>query len=106
MTKLTCECLEWKPMRRNTLAGFAQIRIVELRITFIGVAVHNKGDKRWAAPPSKPWVQEGKAVFKDGKIQYSPIIEFDTDEVRRGFSDAVVKAVLDYEPQAFAEAAA
>ena len=38
MSKLKVECVGWKPLRRNTLAGFASIRVID-------VALHDKGQR-------------------------------------------------------------
>lgn len=104
MTKLTLECVAWRPLRRNTLAGFAQIRIVDMRLTILDVALHNKGESHWAALPGKPQVRDGMLVRDDaGKIQYVPLFEFDTAEVRTAFARAAVAAVLELHPDAFAE---
>jgi hypothetical protein len=40
MPKHTVEILEWLPFERNTLLGFAKIRIKELRLVISGVAIH------------------------------------------------------------------
>jgi hypothetical protein len=104
MSKLSLECVGWKPLRRNTLAGFAQIRVVDMRLTVQDVALHNKGESRWAALPGKPQLRDGVLIRDDaGKIQYVPLFEFDTAEVRSAFSRAAVAAVLELYPDAFAE---
>jgi hypothetical protein len=96
MEKLALECVDWRPLRRNTLAGFAAIRIHAMRITILDVAIHNKGASQWAALPSKPQVRDGMLVRDDaGKIQYIPLFEFDTAGVRSAFSRAAVVAVLE-----------
>ena len=69
--KMTLECVGWKPLRRNTLAGFAQIRVIDMRITIIDLALHNKGRQRWAALPSKPIIDRDGVAKRDpssGKI--------------------------------------
>jgi len=75
-----------------------------LRLTIRGVAIHEKGDARWAQLPAKPQVKDG-ALVKDpgtGKIQYTPIMDFDGRAVRDAFSAAVINAVLERAPEAFA----
>jgi hypothetical protein len=73
-------------------------------MTIHEVALHERDGKTWAQPPARPWVKDGAVVLGDnGKIQYSPIIEFDRREVRDAFSRAVVAAVLAYAPNAFAK---
>jgi len=105
MSKLSLSCSEFKPFKRNTLMGFAVIKIDAMKLTIKDVAVHEKNGKRWAQLPSKPMVSRDGAVLKDdaGKIKYSVIMEFDGKEVRDAFSAAAVAAVIEKAPDAFAE---
>jgi hypothetical protein len=103
MSKLTVHCNSFRPMHRNTLRGFAAIRIEELRLNIRDVAVHQKGNSRWAQLPAKPQVSDGELIKNDyGKVQYVHIMDFDP-EVREAFSNAVIRAVLEREPSAFDE---
>ena len=107
MTKLTITCESWKPLRRHSLLGFASITIGELELKIHDVAVHQKADRMWAALPARPWVQNGAVVVgDDGKVQYSPILEFSRREVRDAFSNAVIRAVTERFPAALALAEA
>jgi hypothetical protein len=55
----------------------------------------------WAQLPARPWIKDGAVVLDDrGKIQYSPILAFDTREVADAFSRAVIKSLLEIEPDA------
>jgi hypothetical protein len=103
MSKLTVTCADWRPLRRNSLLGFARVRVAELRLTIHDVAVHQKGAALWAQPPARPWLKDGALVTDDsGKAQYSPILEFGSREVREAFSRAVVLAVMEFAPDALA----
>ena len=102
--KITCQ--DWRALQRNTLLGFATINIKELRLTIRDVAIHEKNGQRWAQPPAKPQIKNGALVTDAaGKLQYSPVLEFDSRAVRDAFSRAVVAAVLEREPAAFGAAA-
>jgi hypothetical protein len=102
MSKLTIACADWRPLQRNTLLGFARIRVVELGLTIHDVAIHQKGGRARAQLPAKPWIRDGSVVTDDdGKVQYSPVIEFEK-RVRDAFSDRVVAAVLAFAPKALA----
>ena len=108
MSKLTLQCVGWKPLRRNTLAGFASIRIVDMRLTVIDVALHDKGTQRWAALPAKPIIDRDGVAKRDPperKIAYAPMFDFDSAAVRSAFSDAAIAAVLEAHPDAFNETA-
>lgn len=103
--KLTVECTGWKPIRKNSLLGFATVRIVEMGFTIVDAPVNTSHGKVWASPPSRPWVEDGAVVFgNDGKPKYSPLIKFDKDEVKDAFSRAVVDAVRRFDPNALAPA--
>ena len=101
--KLTVECLAWKPLRKGSLRGFGKIRVVELDLVVHDVAVHESHDRQWAALPARPWLKDGAVVTDDaGKIQYSPLLEFTSSEVRDAFSGRVIEAVLRFAPNALA----
>jgi hypothetical protein len=104
MAKLTIQCESFRPWRRNTLCGFAEIVIAELRLRIKDISLHQKGDSRWAQLPAKPQIKDGTHVKDaDGKSQYVNILEFTGREVRDAFSAAVVAAVLEHSPGAFDE---
>jgi hypothetical protein len=101
--KLTVTCESFHPLVRNTLRGFTTIAIADLRLKIRDVAIHQKGEARWAQVPAKPQVKDG-ALVKDpntGKIQYVPIMEFDSRAVRDAFSRVVIDALLEFAPAAF-----
>jgi hypothetical protein len=103
--KLTVVCQDWKPLKRNTLLGFARIHVVEMDLVVHDVAVHEGHGKRWAQLPSRPWVKGNEVVTDDnGKIQYSPLLEFPRKEVRDAFSQRVIEAVLAAYPRALSAA--
>ena len=88
------DCVGFKPMRKGKLVGFADITIRELQLTIHDVSLHSKGASRWASPPGRPWIKDGAVVTDaDGKIQYSPVLEFESRETRYAFSAAVWRAV-------------
>jgi hypothetical protein len=99
--KLSIEVTGFKRFEKGTLLGFADIVIRELRLKVHEIALHEKGSARWASMPSKPWLKDGVAVRgDDGKIQYSPLFEFETREVRDAFSREVWRALLEFDPEA------
>jgi hypothetical protein len=105
MSKLTISCVDWRPLRKGSLLGFAKVRVVEMDMTFIDVAVHVSHGKLWAAPPARPWVKDGQVVTDDShKVQYSAIVEFGRKETRDAFSAAVVDAVRRFDPRALGDA--
>lgn len=86
--------LDWKPMKRNSLRGFATVRIGKaLKVS--DVAVHAASGRRWAQMPSKPQMDKnGTALREDsGKIKYVPMVQWTDRESADRFSEAVVAAV-------------
>jgi hypothetical protein len=69
-SKLTITCQGFRPLVRNTLRGFVSITINELRLTIHDIAVHEKGESRWAQLPAKPQIRDGELIKDDdGKVQ-------------------------------------
>jgi hypothetical protein len=87
--------LEWRPCERNTLRGFAKIKIPAWSLVIDGVAVHARDDRRWAQLPARPQIDKDGAVMRedDGRIKYAKILEIDDKRKSWAFSDEVVAAV-------------
>lgn len=93
--------LDWRPMRKNSLHGFAKLELPSgMVIADVTILAGERG--AWASPPSKPMIDCEGAALKDqnGKIRYSPIIEFTSKEIRDRFSTAVIAALLESYPNA------
>ena len=100
--KHTVTCHAFHPLYRNTLRGFAEIRINELRLTIRDIAIHEKGECRWAQLPAKPQIKDGELVHDEhGKLQYFHSMSFDNRAVSDAFSAAVIAALLEFAPAAF-----
>jgi hypothetical protein len=56
--------LDFKPVRRNTLVGFAKVRIGRALI-ISDVTVHVSYGRRWAAMPAKPQISRVGMVVRD-----------------------------------------
>ena len=98
---LSIECEDFRPLARNTLRGFAVIKIKEIRLKIKDVALHSKGSSTWAQLPAKSQVKNGAIVTSpDGKPVYQNILEFEDRKVSDAFSRAVVDAVLKFNPRA------
>ena len=100
--KLTVKCEDFRPLRRNTLCGFASVFLQEIGLRIKDLSIHEKNQSRWASLPSKPMLKN-EALMKDaeGKAQYASILEFPERAVRDAFSAAVVRAVIEHSPAAF-----
>jgi len=97
------QLLKWTPQRKNTLRGFANIRLPNgLRIYSCPV-LFSYG-KAWATFPAKPQIgRDGLPVKIDGKPQYVKVIEWGDRTTADRFSERVVELVRERDPSAFAE---
>ena len=92
--------LEWREVRRNALLGFAKIEFASgMIVSDVTILTGPKG--HWASPPSKPMVGRDGAVMRDddGKIRYSPIIEFVSKDVRNRWSESIIEAMRAAHPE-------
>ena len=101
--KFTVTVIDFHPLQRNTLRGFATVHIDELKLTIHDVAVHQHDNgKRWIGLPAKPIIdRDGNPKRSiDGKIEYARLFAFDTRAVSDAFAGAVIKALLEYDETA------
>lgn len=87
--------LSWRPLNRNSLRGFASVRVgASLKINDVAVHRHANG-KAWAQMPSKPVITHEGTVKRgpDGKIVYSPMLEWTDRGASDRFSEAVIAAI-------------
>jgi hypothetical protein len=93
--------LEWRPLLRNSLRGFATVQVGGLKIH--DVTLHEKNGSRWVGMPARPVVVNGLAATDDrGKMRYATVLEWQTKEQFERFSAGVLLAVEAADPAAFA----
>jgi hypothetical protein len=104
-SKLTVVIGEFKPMRSNSLYGFVDLVIPELRLRIREATVHASHGRRWIGVPAKPQVgRDGQAKRDDrGKIAYSPVLQFLDRDVGDAFSQRAIAALIEAFPHAFDE---
>ncbi len=92
---------DWRPMRKGSLLGFAKIEMPS-GLILVDVTILSGERGAWASPPSKPMIDRDGIALKDanGKIRYSPVVEFASKQVRERFSAAVVDALRAAHPEA------
>jgi DNA-binding cell septation regulator SpoVG len=100
----TVRILDWRPLRRNSLLGFAKVELPS-GMVIADVTVLNGERGPWASPPSKPMIDRDGVALRDEKqkIRYQPIIEFTSKNIRDRFSDQVIAALKLAHPGVFAE---
>jgi hypothetical protein len=86
---------DFRSLVRNTLRGFARVRLPE-GIILHDVSIHISDGKPWASPPGRPMVGRDGRQLKDatGKPQFSPTLTFTSRADRDAFSNAIIEAVL------------
>jgi hypothetical protein len=96
------ECLRFKARKSNTLCGFADVVLTNVKLEIREITLHQKGDRRWVGLPGKPQIDKTGLAVRDGdKIKYVNILNWTTREASDQFSEAVIAAVLAKYPQAF-----
>lgn len=93
--------IEWRPLVKGHLLGFAKIQLGALKISDVAVLC-NTG-RKWCNLPSKPMMdQDGTAKRDDGgKIKYVPLLEWSNKDTADRFSVSVIAAILEKHPDAF-----
>jgi hypothetical protein len=93
---------DWKPVGRNTLLGFCRVRLPSGMILH-DVAVHMSHGKFWATPAGKPRLGRDGLQMTDpttGKLQWTPIVAFETKQISDRFSARVIEALRGAFPNA------
>ena len=90
---MSVSLLEWKPLRSNSLLGFASVRLGALKLREL--TVHASNGRRWVGLPARPQIDKAGVAKRDGKgkIQYSPVLEWDNKDTADRFSSAVIAAI-------------
>jgi hypothetical protein len=95
---------EFKPLSKNSLRGFAHVRMPS-GVIFHDVSIHNSSGAWWASPASKPQINRDGMCLRgrDGKILYVPIVSFASRELREKFSNSIIEAMRTAHPEALVE---
>ena len=96
--KLAVEIIAWRSFEKNTLQGFATVRLPALHLVIHGVAIHRGGRGRWVQLPAEPNMKGNVPVINRdaGKIEYTLILAFDRKDVGDRFRDRVLEALDRY----------
>ena len=92
--------IDWKPISRGTLRGWATVRAGALILHDIGV--FNSGAKAWCSLPSKPLLDQSGSARRDdkNKIRYTACAEWADRSAADRFSAGVVIAIESVHPGA------
>lgn len=83
---MAVEVLSFIPHEKNTLRGFATLRLTKAGLDIRSCCVHEKNGKRWVALPAKPYMDPA------GKQQWEIMLQFDRD-TNRIFQREAIKAL-------------
>jgi hypothetical protein len=92
---------EWRPLVKNTLCGFATVRLPN-GLIIRDITIHNKDGRMWAGMPSKPLYSKDGSPFlqSNGKQRYAFILEWESRELSDGFGDALIALIKEEHPHA------
>jgi hypothetical protein len=93
-TRPTMRLLEFKAIRKNSLRGFATVKLPN-GLIINDIVVGEANGRQWALLPSKPMIDRDGRPMTDlgGKPRYSPVNEWGTRELQQEFSRRVVDLV-------------
>ena len=96
------QLLAFKSVRRNTLRGFAEVRLPN-QLIISDILVGEANGRQWALLPSKPMVDRDGNAMRDpaGKPRYTAIVEWSSPALRDEFSRRVVALVRAQHRDAF-----
>jgi len=83
------EIVNFKEYKKNTLRGFVDVKL-STGVILREFTYHVKDDVEWVSPPARPYKTE------DGEEKWSRIVDFETKEIYRNFSNQVVKLLKLY----------
>jgi hypothetical protein len=91
------------PRRSNTLFGFVDVVVPEMRLQIKEVSIHERSSRRWIGLPARPQLDpEGRVRLDDrGKRLYSAVLAFIDKPTATAFSDRIIEALLNIHPHAF-----
>jgi hypothetical protein len=94
--------LEFRAVRRNSLRGFAEVKLPS-GLIINDIVIGEANGRQWALLPSKPMVDRDGNLLREpsGKIRYSPVVEWGSAALRDEFSRRVVALVCAQYPVAF-----
>ncbi|TIM37654.1 hypothetical protein [Mesorhizobium sp.] len=96
--------LDFKPVAGiGALVGFADVHVPAWRLKIFGCPVFDGAGRRWVSLPAKPQLDRDKRALTDanGKVVYNPTAAFDDKATADRFSEAVISALIAFNPDAF-----
>ena len=87
--------VNWRPLRRGKLFGFATVELPIIGLTITEVAVLRGPEGPWATLPGKPEIDRDNRVRTgaDGRPVYRDLLTWRSRRLRQAFSERVVGLV-------------
>jgi hypothetical protein len=103
MPKLSVRIEHFKPLRSNTLYGFADFVLPEVHLRVREATVHQLGSSRWIGLPARPQIDRDGVARRDerGKILYAAVLQFTDRIAADAFAARSIEALLAEYPHAF-----
>jgi DNA-binding cell septation regulator SpoVG len=86
------EVVNFRPYGKNTLRGFATVRLTSVNLEIRDIAVHEKSGQSWLSVPSRPYETE------DGETKYSYIVKFYEKATWEKFQTTVLEEIDKLQP--------
>jgi hypothetical protein len=86
------EVTKFRLFEKNTLRGFATVRLTGVNLEIRDITIHEKNGNRWVSLPSKPYES-------DGETKYSYIVKFYEKPTWERFQAEVLKQIAKLAPQ-------
>lgn len=84
-------CVGFKPVRRNSLQGFADILLPKAGLVLVECSYHEKDGAAWCNPPARE-IRDASGT----RTGWKDAASFVDKAARRAWSDAAVAAVQDW----------
>jgi hypothetical protein len=100
---MSAEITDWRGLRKNTLRGFATVKLPTIRLEIRDCAVHQFNGRTWVSMPARPMVdQSGNPVMNErtGKQDYFSFLRFTTRDAHDQFERQVIAELRRLHPDA------
>jgi len=77
----------FREFKKNTLLGFATLRMTNIGLEIRDCTIHEKDGKKWVGLPSRQYTDQ------EGETKYSYIVHFYSDDVWKKFQSAALAAL-------------
>lgn len=84
-------CVAWRPLRKNTLVGFADLLLPRAGLVLVECSYHERDGAAWCSPPARE-IRDASGA----RTGWKDCVAFQDKAARRAWSDAAVAAVQEW----------